>query len=244
MSEVNDQFERFALERFESEKNVIDQEIAIHLVHFESTGDVVEDRRVVRFAESRLIEDVQRFERREFFSFVHLSLRHQFFELRRRHAVRNPLRIQRSMIRRTQIGQERGHFVERSSTDGFVISAIGEIITDLLLMIPEQLMKSENIGIADIGRRIGGGVLPVRRIVFHRLLFIGENQSGEVHRFADRQDEVRRQIERRTEIIVETTHVEFFGEDQIVVRCFAESSRARSDRLIRGNGSASTMPNS
>ena len=59
VSEVHHQLEGLALERFQREENVIDQQIAIHFVHLEATGDVVEDRRVVRLAESRLVEDVQ-----------------------------------------------------------------------------------------------------------------------------------------------------------------------------------------
>ena len=147
---------------------------------------------------------------------MHLSLGHQFFELRCRHVVGDPLRVQRTVIRRTEIGQERGHLVERTPTDGFVIASTGEIVADLLLMVPEETVQRENVGIADVGHRVAGRVRAVRCLVFHCLRLIVGNENGEVQRFADRQDEVSGQLERRAEIVVEATHVEFFGEDQIV----------------------------
>jgi hypothetical protein len=155
VSEIDDQFERLGLKEFESEENVRDQQITIHFVHFESTRDVTEDRRVVLFTEPGLIEDVQCCERLKFFAFVHLRLGHQFFELRRRHVARDPLRFQRSMIGRTEIGQQRAHLVEGMSTDGVVIASTGEIVADLLLMIPEKSMQRENVGVADGRHRIG-----------------------------------------------------------------------------------------
>ena len=60
VSEINDQFEGFRLKRLQGEENVIDQEITVHLRHFETTGDVVEHRSVVLLAETSLGEERRR----------------------------------------------------------------------------------------------------------------------------------------------------------------------------------------
>jgi hypothetical protein len=231
VSEVDDQLERLRLERLQRQQNVIDEQVAVHLVHFETTRDVVEDGRVVLLAEARLndttrhdarrallssthlIEDVRRFQRFEFFSFVHLRFGHELFELRCRHVVRDPLRVQRTMVGRPEIRQECRHLVERPPSDGLVIASARQIVADLLLMVPQETMKRENIGVADVRHRIGGR--DTGRVDLHvarrALLDLTSDVTG-AHRLTDRQYEARRQVECRPKVIVETTHVEFFGE--------------------------------
>ena len=120
------------------------------------------------------------------------------------------------MIGRTEIGQQRAHLVEGMSTDGFVIASTGEIVADLLLMIPEKSMQRENVGVADGRHRIGridaGDCFSTgccSSVGIKAVKFIGSL-------IARTKFVVRSNVERRTEIIVETTHVEFFREDEIV----------------------------
>ena len=121
------------------------------------------------------------------------------------------------MIRWTEIGQECGHLIERSSTNGFVISTTGKVISDLLLMIPEETMQGEDVGIADVGHRIGRAEnTRIRRTSFNGLLFVEWHDGSEIHRFTDRSDEIRHRLERRTKIIVEAAHVKFFGEHHVI----------------------------
>ena len=48
------------------------------------------------------------------------------------------LRVQRSVLRRSEIGQKGSHLVEGSPSDCFVVAAAGQVVADLLLVDPEQ----------------------------------------------------------------------------------------------------------
>ena len=53
-------------------------------------------------------------------------------------------------------------------------------------------------------------------VVFHRLLFVGRNQRDKIHRFTERKNKNWRLIESGTKIIIEISHVKFFGKQKII----------------------------
>ena len=68
------------------------------------------------------------------------------------------LRVQGPVLRRTEVRQQHGHLVERSPPDGLVVSTAREIVSNLLLVDPEQAVKRHDIGVTDERQAVVTGV--------------------------------------------------------------------------------------
>jgi len=53
------------------------------------------------------------------------------------------------MLRWSEVRQQHRHLVERPATDRFVVTTAGQVVTDLLLIDPEQAVKRDDVGITD-----------------------------------------------------------------------------------------------
>lgn len=87
--EVDHQLKRLATERFKSQNDVVDEQVPVSLSNLVSPSYVVEDG-VSSLRRASLVEDVQRLDRFELVFFVHVVLRHDFFELGASHVHAAP----------------------------------------------------------------------------------------------------------------------------------------------------------
>ena len=85
---------------------------------------------------------------------MHVMLGHDLFKFSAGHVSCRPtcvsaeeeLSIHRSVLRRAQVSQQSGHFVERPPANGLGVSGGGQVIANLLLVIPQKPMQGKNIG--------------------------------------------------------------------------------------------------
>ena len=64
------------------------------------------------------------------------------------------------------IGEQGGHLVKRPPPHRLVIPRRGQVVSDTLLVVPQQPVQGQHIGVADEGHGVGLGVvngLAVRR---------------------------------------------------------------------------------
>lgn len=60
------------------------------------------------------------------------------------------------MLRRAQIRQQSSHLIEGPPAHGLVIPTAAQIVADALLMIPEQPMQGQDVGVRDEGHGMIG----------------------------------------------------------------------------------------
>jgi hypothetical protein len=53
------------------------------------------------------------------------------------------------VLRRAQVGEQSGHLVKRAASYGLLVPAAREIVTDALLMRPQQSMQRQYVAVAD-----------------------------------------------------------------------------------------------
>jgi len=53
------------------------------------------------------------------------------------------------MFRRSEVRQQHRHLVKRSAADGLVVTTAGQVITNLLLVDPEQAVKGYDVSVTD-----------------------------------------------------------------------------------------------
>jgi len=53
------------------------------------------------------------------------------------------------MLRRSKVSEQHCHLVKRSPADGLVITTAGEVVTNLLLVDPQQSVQSHDVSITD-----------------------------------------------------------------------------------------------
>ncbi|RNA20790.1 hypothetical protein BpHYR1_050689 [Brachionus plicatilis] len=214
------------------EQNMINQQITIYFRSFESSGNVVKNR-IARLGIATLIKNHQRSNLFEVFFFNSLLLGHIILELGGSHAhvgVIFPLQILlyereriaananvcASMLGRAELREQSGHLVKRPSTNSLLVARARQVVANFLLVIPQQAMQRQHIGIANKAHVVG--VLG-RKVLRVDVQFARRNVD---HKIGG-------QLQIGAKKIVEILHVHLFGKDQIVgyvLQNFAHESEA------------------
>ena len=79
MCEIHNQFKWFMTKWFQSQNDMINQQISIGFTNFVSPSNVIKNR-ISSTWSSRLVKNIQAFDRLELVFFMHVMLGHDFFE--------------------------------------------------------------------------------------------------------------------------------------------------------------------
>ena len=157
MGEVEHDVVRLVEVGLEGEDDVVDEQVAVGLADLEPARDVVEHGHSGAGG-AGLVEDVERLDALELVLFVHVVLGHDLLELGAGHVHGGPAGVGReeelrvhgaAVLRRAQVGQEGGHLVEGAAADGLGVAGGGEEVADLLLVVPEQPVEGQHVGVGD-----------------------------------------------------------------------------------------------
>ena len=120
-----------------------------------------------------------------------------------------------------EVSQQSGHFVKGSTTDGFVVATRRQVVADLLLVVPQQSVQRQDVGIADERHRVATALLgrfkvrcdldeePTTRL---KVRPVCSNHKSSNSKFPSN----RLASVSSPEQIVEVEHVLFFGEFDVV----------------------------
>lgn len=58
------------------------------------------------------------------------------------------------VLRRAQVGQQRGHLVEGPPAHGLVVPVAGQVLANALLVVPQQAVQRQHVAVADEGQAV------------------------------------------------------------------------------------------